>query len=247
MKACGEGTQCPALANAKLGFHVRGDTFGANRLLDTLLSGTVPIFTFKEQYDVLPDWFDWDKVSYFANVSSKESFLADVDKIMGDKKTYQEKLKQVLANRDLFDWETPIPFDTYMYMLSLHLWPELVSSGPKASSPYSALVLPHHRKQGQGYKAFDDSHKLRIWCGQLSGFGRDTCAVCMEGVNKTKYNCKGNCKWCDRGGTPKSVFNPFAVLRNTSLPLTPRDKCVHRSLTCIPAQPNNKEAQPQIL
>jgi hypothetical protein len=36
---CGEGSQCPALGQARLGFHVRGDSISANRLFDTLLSG----------------------------------------------------------------------------------------------------------------------------------------------------------------------------------------------------------------
>jgi hypothetical protein len=40
---CGRGSQCPNLAQAKYGFHVRGDKLGSNRLADTLLSGTVPI------------------------------------------------------------------------------------------------------------------------------------------------------------------------------------------------------------
>ena len=39
MDICGEGSQCPALGQARLGFHVRGDSISANRLFDTLLSG----------------------------------------------------------------------------------------------------------------------------------------------------------------------------------------------------------------
>merc|ERR1719502_782394 len=60
---CGEGDQCPALASARFGFHVRGDTFGSSRLIDTILSGTVPIFTAKEQYDILPPILPWKDIS----------------------------------------------------------------------------------------------------------------------------------------------------------------------------------------
>ena len=42
---CGHGKQCPALAQARMGLHIRGDNLGSNRLMDTLLSETVPVFT----------------------------------------------------------------------------------------------------------------------------------------------------------------------------------------------------------
>ena len=47
MPFCGRGKQCPALAQSRFGFHIWGDSFGANRLQDILLSGTIPIFTMK--------------------------------------------------------------------------------------------------------------------------------------------------------------------------------------------------------
>jgi hypothetical protein len=105
MSLCGAGQQCPALANARLGFHVRGDTYGSNRLIDTLLSGTVPIFTFDEQYNVVPDWINWKLLSYFARVSHGETvFLSDIDVIVADignnnkqqqgQGGYDEKLQQ---------------------------------------------------------------------------------------------------------------------------------------------------------
>jgi hypothetical protein len=138
MPVCGFGQQCPTLSNSRFGFHVRGDSYGANRLADTLLSGTVPIFTMKEQYTTVPDWFDWDKISYFADVTNKTSFLASVDRILADKEGYKTRLQNVLDNRDLFDWRTEAPFDTYMYMLQSHLFPELRTTSTK----YSALILP---------------------------------------------------------------------------------------------------------
>jgi Exostosin family len=138
MPICGAGQQCPALAEARFGFHVRGDTYGANRLLDTLLSGTVPIFTHQEQYDLMPEWIDWSQLSYFAPVTNKTTFLSSLHTILEDKEVSARKLKNVVKNSDLFDWETPIPFDTYMYMLQAHLWPEL----RRNESRYSALVLP---------------------------------------------------------------------------------------------------------
>jgi hypothetical protein len=141
MPICGPGQQCPALAEARFGFHVRGDTHGANRLIDTLLSVTVPIFTRQEQFDLMPEWIDWAQLSYFSpvtNRTNRTSFLRSLHTILADKEGSERKLQNVVKNSDLFDWETPIPFDTYMYMLQAHLWPEL----RRNESRYSALVLP---------------------------------------------------------------------------------------------------------
>jgi hypothetical protein len=126
MQHCGWGTMCPALADAKLGFHVRGDTPGSSRLFDTLLSGTVPIFTLREQYHVLPDWFDWERISYFMDMRTlkEPTFVRELSAILNDTKTYQRKLDLVLANRHLFDWTGLYPFDTYMYMLQAFLYPD---------------------------------------------------------------------------------------------------------------------------
>jgi hypothetical protein len=145
MPICGPGKQCPALARSRFGFHVRGDTYGANRLMDTLLSHTVPIFTMKQQYRILPEWIDWRKVSYFASVANEKAFLSDIETIVSDEPLYQAKHKNVVANVDLFDWTTLVPFDTYLYMLSYKLWPELVGKRGNVTSRYNALKLPHER------------------------------------------------------------------------------------------------------
>jgi Exostosin family len=138
MPICGAGQQCPALAEARFGFHVRGDTYGANRLIDTLLSGTVPIFTHQKQFDLMPEWIDWSQLSYFADVTDKTTFLSSLHTILEDKEVSERKLQNVVQNSELFDWETPIPFDTYMYMIQAHLWPDL----RRNESRYSALLLP---------------------------------------------------------------------------------------------------------
>jgi hypothetical protein len=138
MPVCGPGQQCPTLSNSRFGFHVRGDSYGANRLADTLLSGTVPIFTMKEQYTTVPEWFDWDKISYFADVTNQTSFLASINSILADKKGYERRLQNILNDRDLFDWRTEAPFDTYMYMLQSHLFPELNT----VSTRHNSLILP---------------------------------------------------------------------------------------------------------
>eukprot|EP00979_Chaetoceros_neogracilis_P015493 scaffold6015_cov278-Chaetoceros_neogracile.AAC.12 len=111
---CGHGDKCPNLSQAFLGFHARGDLISADRLFATMLSGTVPIFTLKPQYKSQPDWYDWDTISYFANVENKTTFFADIDKIMSNKTDIMVKTKNVLENRDLFDWHTNVPFDIYM-------------------------------------------------------------------------------------------------------------------------------------
>jgi hypothetical protein len=40
--------------------------------MDTILSGTVPLFTRREQYEVLPDWIDWKQLSYFVPLYLEE-------------------------------------------------------------------------------------------------------------------------------------------------------------------------------
>jgi hypothetical protein len=155
MPICGRGEQCPTLALAKFGFHVRGDTYGANRLMDTMLSGTVPIFTQEKQYDILPDWIDWSKVSYFADVTNQTAFLEAIDNILADQQGYEEKLATLLENQGLFDWTTLTPFDTYMFMLSRHLWPD--TSSTETSTPYSALIL----SKPDGFRAFGPPSKFK--------------------------------------------------------------------------------------
>ena len=137
---CGQGKQCPALASSKFGLHVRGDTFGSQRLMDTILSGTVPIFTRTEQYAIVPRWIDWSKISVFLNLSSEGTFSADLERILSDE-GYEQKYKTLLENRELFHWKTLYPFDTYMYMLQAHIYPET----RKLSSDWSVLLLPRQR------------------------------------------------------------------------------------------------------
>lgn len=188
--ACGYGNQCPALAQAKFGFHVRGDTYGANRLIDTILTGTVPIFTMKEQYEVLPDWIRWDDFSYFADVNDKQNFLRTLDEIVHDKALYQEKLANLMANRDLFDWQTQVPFDTYMYMFMAQIYPQY--RRPDSDSPFGALQL----SKAGGFDAFD-SDKKQVWCGD-SGPAR-RCEECRSLYDSNSLGCQSMCRWCEFG------------------------------------------------
>jgi hypothetical protein len=139
MPFCGHGNQCPALAQSKFVFHVRGDSFGSNRLMDTLLSGTVPIFTRTQQYSVTVPWIDWNQLSYFLDMenSTKLSFSVSLGDILRDEEGYKKRHQKVLENRHLFDWTSLYPFDSYMYMLQAHLYPET----RHASSPWSVLIL----------------------------------------------------------------------------------------------------------
>ena len=108
---CGTGNKCPNLSQALVGLHSRGDSCGANRRFDTLLSGTVPVFTLKVQYITQSDFYDWAMISYFANVENKTDFLDHMDKNLSNKTDIMVKTKNVLENRDLFDWQTLVPFD----------------------------------------------------------------------------------------------------------------------------------------
>jgi hypothetical protein len=140
MDACGIGPQCPALAQAKFGFHARGDTPGSNRPMDAILSRTIPIFTDLEQYTVLPQWIDWNALSYFCHVSNRTVFFSDLHRITHNETLYQQKLQTLMRNMDLFDYDTMVPFDTYMYMFQVTLFPE--TKRVNLTSPYSALLLP---------------------------------------------------------------------------------------------------------
>lgn len=108
---CGRGDQCPHLSNAMLGFHLRGDGWSSNRLFDTLLSGTVPLFTNDLQYASQPQWYDWDMISYKVNVQNKTSFIHSTKEILKNKTDIMVKTKNVLDNKNMFDWQTIFPFD----------------------------------------------------------------------------------------------------------------------------------------
>jgi len=110
------------LAQSRFGFHVRGDTFGANRLFDTILSGTVPIFTFKEQYDILPQWVDWKGLSYFVSITTEDAFTESLEPTPKDIKLGCKI--NVLQHRDMLDWHSGIPFDIFIYDFQRQLFPE---------------------------------------------------------------------------------------------------------------------------
>eukprot|EP00977_Amphora_coffeiformis_P008953 scaffold2029_cov181-Amphora_coffeaeformis.AAC.2 len=201
MPGCGYGDQCPSLAQSRFGFHVRGDTYGANRLIDTILSGTVPVFTMKEQYDVLPDWIRWDDFSYFADVNNKESFLQTLDEIISDTALYEQKYAALMENRELFDWTSNVPFDTYMYMFMAQIYPQY--QRPQSDSPYSALQL----SKANGFDVFDPETK-RVWCGD-SGPAK-TCDQCGPLYGSISRGCDKMCRWCEFGYTEPSEQFSFS-------------------------------------
>ena len=146
MSICGEGQQCPALAQSRFGLHVQGDSWGSNRLMDTILSGTVPIFTRRGQHRVVPSWYNWTIMSsllpYEDFEDNSTGFLIALKDIIHDEKGYHEKQKAVLQNKPLFDWTTLHPFDTYMYMLQAHLYPETRHPPDAFSEIWPVLILP---------------------------------------------------------------------------------------------------------
>ncbi|KAL3936118.1 MAG: hypothetical protein SGBAC_008500 [Bacillariaceae sp.] len=161
---CGQGDQCPALSESKFGFHVAGDTYSSQRLMDTILSGTVPIFTHLHQYELAGHWIDWSQLSYYLPVHNdtgkkmsggrthtvtQHSLRAVADKdvfeqrlraILNDKEGYQAKRQKILEHIPLFDYSTLYPFDTYMYLFQAELFPE--TRHPIGTSRWSALRLP---------------------------------------------------------------------------------------------------------
>lgn len=156
---CGTGNRCPALAQAKFGIHTKGDSPGSQRLMDTILSGTVPIFTHISQFDVQGSWIDWKQLAYYVpihNVSAKsktkkigrfaihdneavqDNFLSRIARILNDTAGYERKRQAILDHIPFFDMTTIYPFDTYMYLFQAELYPET----RHARSRWSALILP---------------------------------------------------------------------------------------------------------
>jgi len=146
--ACGKATMCPTLAQARFGFHVRGDTFGGSRPMDTLLSGTVPLFTDPHQYRILPSFIDWKSMTYLTEFGGKND-SAEWLKSLLDKVNhgtlYESRVQAIQTNRDLFDYTTSMPFELYMYGFQCHLYPETCSNNTEAveyfQSRYPALRL----------------------------------------------------------------------------------------------------------
>ena len=128
---CGPGPQCPALAQAKYGFTAEGDTMGANRPMDTLLSGTVVLFTHELQYQVLPDFLPWRNMSYFLpvsswkevhNITTQERFEADLQQLLRlPDDDYQKKRQTIAATRHLLDATQPYQLDLYLHQFALRL------------------------------------------------------------------------------------------------------------------------------
>jgi len=107
---------CSNIGHGKYGFHVKGDSFGSSRLIDLLLNGVVPIFTDQKQYSILPHWIPFKQLSYFADVKSEMSFMNSIRKIIANEDD-ECKIKHdaILQFQELFDHETGVPFDMYMY------------------------------------------------------------------------------------------------------------------------------------
>mmetsp|Transcript_28291 Transcript_28291/g.79475 ORF Transcript_28291/g.79475 Transcript_28291/m.79475 type:complete len:453 (+) Transcript_28291:37-1395(+) len=112
---CGEGEMCPALAEAKYGFHVRGDTFGSNRLMDTIMTDMVPIFTNVKQYNILPDFAPVDKFGYFVDLANRRTFDQSINAILATSdEEYRSKRSFIKKYKSLVDFRSGVPFDEYM-------------------------------------------------------------------------------------------------------------------------------------
>ncbi|CAB9531672.1 expressed unknown protein [Seminavis robusta] len=113
---CGRGNQCPALGQARFGFHARGDTWGSNRLIDTLLSGAIPLITSPKQIQILPDFVPWEEVTYQVDVSSAAAFDASLQSILQKpEQELEEKLTNISKHLDIFNHKKGRQFDLYMH------------------------------------------------------------------------------------------------------------------------------------
>jgi hypothetical protein len=119
---CGFGDQCPALAQAKYGFHPRGDTWGSNRVIDLLLSRTIPLFTDPRQYDLLPPFVPWRDLTYLVNVSTRQAFEQSLKSIQSRPASdYQKKRRLIEDYMYLFDHRQIYQFDAYLAKFATRL------------------------------------------------------------------------------------------------------------------------------
>ena len=112
---CGQGDQCPALAQAKYGFHPRGDTWGSNRVIDSLLSRTIPLFTDHRQYALLPQFVPWKELSYLVNVTTRSAFQDSMNEILARPASeYKKKRRLIEDYMHLFNHRQIYQFDAYL-------------------------------------------------------------------------------------------------------------------------------------
>lgn len=112
---CGPGQQCPAVAEAKYGFHPRGDTWGSNRVMDLVLSRTIPLFTDPQQYDLLPPFVPWRNLTYLINVSTRSQFDKSLQHLLSRPPSDNEMKRQLIEDyMHLFDHRQIYQFDAYM-------------------------------------------------------------------------------------------------------------------------------------
>lgn len=138
---CGQGDQCPALAKARYGFHVRGDTWGSQRPMDSLLSRTIPLFTDKRQYSVLPPIVPWEKLSYLVNATTRQSLHKSLDTILARPESeYREKQRLLEEYLPILDHKQVYQFDAYMTEFAKHL--NATGTDPTTSPLDGFKVIP---------------------------------------------------------------------------------------------------------
>lgn len=203
--ACGEGMQCPALSQAKFGWHVEGDTLGSQRLMDTLLSGTVPIFTHPGQYDILPSWIDWHSISVYVNADRPSTFFRFLRRVVKGHQTYRDKRNQIVRNERLFDWTTLAPFDTYMYTIARQVVPLYQTRANSAPFPILRLDEMEEIEQPEEFVSCGDHDAPR-------------CGLCAR--SDGEFLCSGQCKWCEYGPVDDGDL------------VSPTEQCVPKRARC---------------
>lgn len=138
---CGEGPQCPVLSQSKYGFHARGDTWGSNRVMDTLRSRTVPLFTDEQQYKILPSFIPWKQISYLVNATTEESFGESLQYILSRPQAeYLEMQRLIGQYLHIFDHKLVYQFDAYMADFAVRLGFQETSSLPWIQDDYLEIL-----------------------------------------------------------------------------------------------------------
>ena len=107
----------------------------------------------QRQKDFTPPWIDWDKLSYIVDLSNQTVFTEMMTRILADEEGYQERWRNVLLNKDLFDFEAGGVFDTYMYFLQAEIYP----TTRKNQTRFTALKLDVEMAQMAAMASIDPS------------------------------------------------------------------------------------------
>ena len=116
---------CENLDRIPIVLHLRGDTLGSSRLMDSITNGAIPVFSHREQYHVMPFSFlhVWSNASVLMDLapsSNEKKIINSLRKVMHEVLQRKEELiTNLKLLRHFVSWNTnhSIVFDSYLLLL----------------------------------------------------------------------------------------------------------------------------------